>query len=74
RGRGLLVALEFCSDIAEGVVQACLEQGLLLNAVKPSVLRFMPPLIIGESEVDEAVGILEKVLAEVSREIMAARD
>lgn len=63
RGRGLLVALEFSSDIAEDVVKACLDEGLLLNPVKPSALRFMPPLIIGENEVDEAVGILERVLA-----------
>ena len=73
RGRGLLVALEFSSDIAGGVVKACLEKGLLLNAVKPSALRFMPPLIIGEREVDEAMGILEKVLAEVSEEAVATR-
>ncbi|MBE0415174.1 MAG: acetylornithine transaminase [Dehalococcoidia bacterium] len=68
RGRGLLVALEFSSDIADGVVKACLEEGLLLNAVKPSALRFMPPLIIGEKEVNEAMGILERVLARVSKE------
>lgn len=68
RGRGLLVALEFSSDIADGVVKACLEEGLLLNAVKPSALRFMPPLIIGEKEVNEAMGILERVLAKVSKE------
>ncbi len=73
RGRGLLVALEFSSDTAEGVVKACLEKGLLLNAVKPSALRFMPPLIIGEREVDEAMGILEKVLAEVSEEAVTTR-
>jgi len=65
RGRGLLVAVEFSGEIAEGVVQDCLEEGLLLNAVKPNALRFMPPLIIGESEVDEAMGILERVLARV---------
>jgi acetylornithine/N-succinyldiaminopimelate aminotransferase len=65
RGRGLLVALEFSSDIAEVVVKACLDEGLLLNAVKPSAVRFIPPLIIGESEVDEAIGILERVLARV---------
>jgi acetylornithine/succinyldiaminopimelate/putrescine aminotransferase len=65
RGRGLLLALEFSSDIAEVVVKACLDEGLLLNAVKPSAVRFMPPLIIGESEVDEAIGILERVLARV---------
>ena len=66
RGRGLLVALELSRDVAGDIVQACLEQGLLLNAVKPSALRFMPPLVIGRSEVDEAVGILEKVLVKVS--------
>lgn len=67
RGRGLLVALELSSEIAEGVVKACLEQGLLLNPVKPSALRFMPPLIIGEKEVDEAVGIVERVLTRISK-------
>ncbi|TEU04324.1 MAG: acetylornithine transaminase [Dehalococcoidia bacterium] len=66
RGLGLLVAVELSSDIADGLVKACLDEGLLLNAVKPSALRFMPPLIIGESEVDEAMGILEGVLAKVS--------
>ena len=65
RGRGLLAAVEFSSDIADGVVRSCLEEGLLLNMVKPSAIRFMPPLIIGESEVDESVGILERVLARV---------
>ena len=63
RGRGLLVAMEFSTDIADGVVKACLEQGLLLNAVRPGAIRFMPPLIIGEKEVDEALAILENVLS-----------
>jgi len=62
RGRGLLVALEFDREIARDVVNVCIEEGLLLNAVKPTALRFMPPLIITNSEVDEAVGILEKAL------------
>ncbi|TET37090.1 MAG: aminotransferase class III-fold pyridoxal phosphate-dependent enzyme, partial [Dehalococcoidia bacterium] len=73
RGRGLLVALELSTNIADDVVRACLEEGLLLNAVKTSALRFMPPLIIGESEVDEAMDILEKVLAGVSEEAVATR-
>jgi len=63
RGRGLLLAMEFSSDIAGGVVNACLQQGLLLNAVKSNAIRFIPPLIIGEREVDEAIAILERVLA-----------
>ena len=62
RGRGLLVAMEFDREIARDVVNACIDERLLLNAVKPTALRFMPPLIITNSEVDEAVGVLEKVL------------
>ena len=62
RGRGLLLAMEFSRDIAAAVVKACLENGLLLNAVQPNAVRFMPPLIIDQSDVDEAVGILERVL------------
>jgi acetylornithine/N-succinyldiaminopimelate aminotransferase len=64
RGRGLLLALQFDCDIAEELAKACLEQGLLINPVKPNALRFMPPLIITEKEVDEAIAILEKVLLE----------
>ena len=63
RGRGLLVALEFNSDIAGSMVGACLVQGLLVNRVKPNALRFMPPLIVGKGEVDEALDILDKVLS-----------
>ncbi len=61
RGRGLLLALGFTGDIAEDVVLACLKEGLLVNRVKPNALRFMPPLIITEKDVDEALDILEVV-------------
>ncbi len=63
RGRGLLLALEFDSDIAEAVTMSCLNKGLLVNRLKPNALRFMPPLIIVEKEVDEALGILKSVLS-----------
>lgn len=65
RGRGLLVALEFNQEIAEKMVFACLERGLLVNKVKPNALRFMPPLIITEKEVDRAVNILVDALHKV---------
>lgn len=64
RGRGLLIALEFDSEIAEEITMACLERGLLINKVKPTTIRFMPPLIITEKEVDEATSILRGVLTE----------
>lgn len=63
RGRGLLTAMEFNTDIGKSVVTACMEQGLLVNRVKPNAVRFMPPLIIGNKEVDQALAILDKVLS-----------
>ena len=64
RGLGLLDAIDFSREIAKDVVSKCIEKGLLLNATSPNTIRFMPPLIIGEAEVDEAVGILDEVLKE----------
>jgi len=65
RGRGLLVAVEFKDEIAPSLVMACLKKGLLVNQLKPNAIRFMPPLIIGNGEVDEALGILEGALSGV---------
>jgi len=67
RGSGLLIALEFDSDIAQSMAAACLERGLLVNRVKPNALRFMPPLIIGNAEADEALAILDSALAGSNR-------
>ena len=66
RGRGLLLAMEFSSDIAHSAVMACLDRGLLVNQLKPNALRFMPPLIIGNEEVDEALGILDEALSTIN--------
>jgi len=65
RGRGLLIALEFDNEMADELVMACLKKGLLVNKVKPNALRFMPPLIISEREVDKAVDILRDALEEI---------
>jgi acetylornithine/N-succinyldiaminopimelate aminotransferase len=65
RGMGLLKAMEFDRDIADSVLAACLDRGLLVNKVKPNTVRFIPPLVIGEQEVDQAEGILEEVLSGV---------
>jgi acetylornithine/N-succinyldiaminopimelate aminotransferase len=63
RGRGLLVAMEFDNDIAQSLLMTCLDRGLLVNRVKPNALRLMPPLIIGQAEVDRALGILDEALS-----------
>jgi 4-aminobutyrate aminotransferase-like enzyme len=57
--------MEFDREIGQSVVMACLERGLLVNRVKPNAIRFMPPLIIGNKEVDKALVILDKALASI---------
>ena len=62
RGCGLLMALDFKTNIAKEIVESCLEEGLLLNAVKPNALRFMPPLNITQADIDAALAKLDSVL------------
>ena len=66
RGLGLLQAIEFRDDIARSAMMACLDGGLLVNKLKPNALRFMPPLIIGREDVDEALDILDRALSSVA--------
>ncbi len=66
RGRGLLIAMEFNDEIAGDLTMSCLKKGLLINTVKPNTIRFMPPLIISEAEVDSAVSILQDALTEIT--------
>ncbi|MCU1430141.1 MAG: argD [Actinomycetia bacterium] len=67
RGLGLLLAAELAPGIdAKGVATRCLEQGLIVNAVTPSALRFAPPLLVSDDEIGEAIAILARVLNELS--------
>jgi predicted acetylornithine/succinylornithine family transaminase len=66
RGRGLLCAVEFETDIAEEVVRVALGEGLLLNNLRPNVLRIAPPLTVSDAEIDEAVAALDRVLTKRS--------
>ena len=66
RGKGLLLGLEV-SVPARVVVSGCMERGLLTLTAGDSVVRFVPPLIVGEAEVDRAVGILAEVLARLEK-------
>ena len=66
RGRGLLIAIGLDREIAKEITMACLERGLLAVWVKANTLRFVPPLTIGSSEVDEALGILDNALSSIT--------
>jgi predicted acetylornithine/succinylornithine family transaminase len=61
RGMGLLVGMEITRDCGPAV-KACMGRGLLINCTSGNVLRFMPPLIVQESDIDKMIGVLEDVL------------
>jgi acetylornithine/succinyldiaminopimelate/putrescine aminotransferase len=64
RGLGLLLAAELEPGTAsQAVAAACLERGLIVNAVTPTALRFEPSLLVTDDEIDEALTILGKALA-----------
>jgi len=65
RGVGLLQGLELHQEIAVDVVGAGIQLGVLLNPVRPDVVRMMPPLTITEEEVDRGVDLLEAALQQV---------
>ncbi len=62
RGRGLLVALDLEHEIGPKVVELALIGGLLLNAPRPNLLRFMPALNVTRQEIDTMLLILGRIL------------
>jgi acetylornithine/N-succinyldiaminopimelate aminotransferase len=64
RGQGLLQALVLGDDRAERTVERAREMGLLINAPRPNVLRFMPQLRVSTSQIDEMVETLQRALVE----------
>jgi acetylornithine/N-succinyldiaminopimelate aminotransferase len=63
RGSGMLLGVK-CVVTAGDVVVKARAKGLLVLTAGDNVLRILPPLVVGEAEVDEAVGILGKVASE----------
>ena len=64
RGTGLLIGLR-CEVPNAEVIEAARAHGLLLAPAGDNVARLLPPLIVGEREVEEAIGILETVCKEL---------
>lgn len=60
RGLGLLQGLEIDMD-AKIVVSECLKRGILINATGEHVLRFVPPLIVAQAEVDRLLDVLTQI-------------
>jgi len=61
RGKGLILGMEITKE-GRDVVNACLEEGAIINCTAGNVLRFVPPLIITKAEIDEVIDVLERVL------------
>ena len=62
RGKGLLIAVGLQRDLSERVVLEALNEGLIVNNVRPNAVRLAPPLTVSEAEIDAAVAILEKAI------------
>ena len=73
RAAGLLVGADLSVDAAP-VVDACRARGLLVNAVRPKTLRFAPPLVVTEAEVDAALQILDSALEALSSAADTAKE
>ena len=69
RGWGLINGMELQADIqitAADIVQVAIEQGLLLVPAGPKVVRFVPPLIVTEAEINLALQAVEQAIASLT--------
>ncbi|HEX6513688.1 MAG TPA: aspartate aminotransferase family protein [Chloroflexota bacterium] len=66
RGMGLMIAFDTAKPIAQQVVREGLGQGIILNATGPNTVRMVPPLIVGQGEVEKAVGLVAASLKRVA--------
>lgn len=65
RGLGLMIGVEL-SNPCDSIVRDCLERGLLVNCTGGTVLRFTPPLIVTEKEIDILIDLLEEIFGKIT--------
>ena len=65
RGAGLLIGIEFDSDIAQQVSTKMLDAGVLVNATTANTLRIAPALNVSTAQITKFISILGKVLSDV---------
>lgn len=63
RGKGLMQGLEFDKPVGD-IIKKAIDKGLLLISAGTNVIRFLPPLIITEADVDTMVAILKAAIEE----------
>jgi 4-aminobutyrate aminotransferase len=73
RGKGLMIGMELvkdqatrtpAKDLCDALITRAFHHGLLLLSCGTSTVRFMPPLLVSEAQVDEAIQLLEAALLE----------
>jgi len=67
RGSGLLVALDVPQNNAPAIARAAFDIGLLVNAPRANVLRFMPALNVTPAEIDAMADLLSKAIAQTAQ-------
>jgi 4-aminobutyrate aminotransferase len=74
RGKGLMIGMELITDavsrapakeLCDAIITRAYHNGLILLSCGQSTVRFMPPLMIREADVDEAVALLDVSIGEV---------
>ena len=65
KGKGLILGIEIAFEGAE-IVKECMKKGILINCAMGNILRFLPPLIITEKEVDILIQTLDELFEQAS--------
>jgi predicted acetylornithine/succinylornithine family transaminase len=61
KGKGLILGIELSGE-GKAIAQECMERGVLINCTMGNILRFLPPLIITEKEIDALIHLLDELL------------
>ena len=65
RGAGMITGVEFDQDISAKVKHDAFDRKMLMTAVRPNVIRMVPPLIASKADCDKAVAILKDILENI---------
>ena len=67
RGEGLIWGFDVDTAVAERMVGAAVERGLLINRTDGNVIRLLPPLTISDQEIDEAMTLIDATLGDAQQ-------
>jgi acetylornithine aminotransferase len=65
RGEGLLLCLDLARE-GVSIVKTCMERGFLINCTQDHILRFIPPLVIQEEQIDSLIECLDSIFEDMA--------